>query len=424
MQKKIVDISIWLHQVVKGFQDSNGATLPHAHLLGLFHRLCKLMYYRIRPVFVFDGGVPPLKRETIVSIPYFFEHKFLCNFTSSFFKRKAKRNRNKNKYQNEADKLQHLLLEALAKEKVVQQALGASTSALLNSSPPKKAIQKNDDEENDLFKLPPVQDDQPKDDSQTDITESDESFDEKQRFVYNHNLQAIDVKSSHFQSLPADIRHEILSDIKETRKQSSWGRLHELPVESQSFSSFQMKRLLKRRQVQVELEEAEKEMGGKGLSMAELENLLSEEGVVDPDLATERIASSEHVRYLHVRDITKALKKEVNEKIKKEQLDKIKEEKEDNDEEKKLENLKKEELDDEELDLQRAIQLSLGAPDPLNESSENDTVRLTVEQKKALGSAANSLARHYMIEYGGMNDEDVQDLVKFDEKINTTQEFK
>lgn len=62
------DISIWLHQVVKGFQDSNGATLPNAHLLGLFHRLCKLMYYRIRPVFVFDGGVPPLKRETIVSV--------------------------------------------------------------------------------------------------------------------------------------------------------------------------------------------------------------------------------------------------------------------------------------------------------------------------------------------------------------------
>lgn len=61
------DISIWLHQVVKGFQDNRGATLPNAHLLGLFHRLCKLLYYKIRPVFVFDGGVPELKRETIVS---------------------------------------------------------------------------------------------------------------------------------------------------------------------------------------------------------------------------------------------------------------------------------------------------------------------------------------------------------------------
>lgn len=315
----------------------------------------------------------------------------------------------------------------------MQQALGASTSALLSGSPPKKAIKNADNEDNDLFKLPPVQEDLPKDDSYTDIGESDESFDEKQRVVYNHNLQAIDVKSSHFQCLPADIRHEILSDIKETRKQSSWGRLHELPAESQSFSSFQMKRLLKRRQVQVELEEAEKEMGGKGLSMAELENLLSEEGVVDPDLATERIASSEHVRYLHVRDITKALKKESDDKVKKEKLENIKEEKEDNENTKKkkieiVESIKAEELNDEEFDLQRAIQLSLGAPDPLGESAadgENDAVRLTVEQKKALGSAANSLARHYMIEYGGLNDEEVHDLVKIDENINNaTQEFK
>lgn len=291
-------------------------------------------------------------------------------------------------------------------------------------------MQKANDEESDLFKLPPIQDDQPKDDSYTDISENDDSIDESRRIVYNHNLHAIDVKSSHFQSLPADIRHEILSDIKETRKQSSWGRLHELPAESQSFSSFQMKRLLRRRQVQVELEEAEKEMGGKGLSMAELENLLSEEGVVDPDLATERIASNEHVRYLHVRDITKALKKETDEKNKKEKLNEIKEDEcstEDNKQTDTHESIKNEELNDEELDLQRAIQLSLGAPDPLGQcdrNDENDTVRLTVEQKKALGSAANSLARHYMIEYGGLNDEDVHDLVKLDENINTTQEFK
>lgn len=73
--KNGADISIWLHQVVKGFQDSNGATLPNAHLLGLFHRLCKLLYYRIRPVFVFDGGVPPLKRETMVKSAVSFAHE-------------------------------------------------------------------------------------------------------------------------------------------------------------------------------------------------------------------------------------------------------------------------------------------------------------------------------------------------------------
>lgn len=68
INKYFLDISIWLHQVVKGFQDNKGAALNNAHLLGLFHRLCKLMYYRVKPVFVFDGSVPQLKKDTIVSL--------------------------------------------------------------------------------------------------------------------------------------------------------------------------------------------------------------------------------------------------------------------------------------------------------------------------------------------------------------------
>lgn len=54
--------------MVKGYQDTKGAPLPNAHLIGLFQRLCKLLYFRIKPVFVFDGQFPALKRETIVSI--------------------------------------------------------------------------------------------------------------------------------------------------------------------------------------------------------------------------------------------------------------------------------------------------------------------------------------------------------------------
>lgn len=156
--------------------------------------------------------------------------------------------------------------------------------------------------------------------------------------------------------------------------------------------------------------------------MAELENLLSEEGVVDPDVVTERVASNEHVRYLHVRDITKTLKKEAEEKAKKELcLDEIKEEK---DEANGI-TIKEEVLTKEDFDLQRAIAMSLGGEDVGCAAVEdNDSVRLTVEQRKALGPAANSLARHYMVEYGGMNDDDVRDLVKVDETPNETQEFK
>lgn len=315
-----------------------------------------------------------------------------------------------------------MLLEALAKEKVVQEALGPSTSQLI-ASPRKAIIQKlSNKDDNDLFKLPPMQEKET-DDSLTDVTESDSSFDEKRRTQYNSYLHTIDVKSSYFQSLPADIRHEILTDLKETRKQSSWGRLHELPAESQSFSSFQMNRLLRRRQVQVELEGAEKEMGGRGLSMAELENLLSEEGVVDPDIATDRIASNEHSRYIHVRDISKALKKDAEQSVKEEHKAVVASSSQKTP-------MKVEPVTQEDFDLQKAIQLSLGfdvddefkSEEAINES--NETVKLTKEQIKALGPAATSLARSYMIEYGGMNDDDIADLVKFEETIVSAREFK
>lgn len=43
------------------------------------------------------------------------------------------------------------------------------------------------------------------------------------------DLHSIDVNSADFKALPADMRHDILSELKETRKQSSWGRIHEMP---------------------------------------------------------------------------------------------------------------------------------------------------------------------------------------------------
>ena len=58
-----VDISIWLNQSVRGFRDAQGNGVANAHLLGLYHRICKLLFYKIKPVFVFDGAPPQLKKE-------------------------------------------------------------------------------------------------------------------------------------------------------------------------------------------------------------------------------------------------------------------------------------------------------------------------------------------------------------------------
>ena len=62
-----VDVSIWLNQAVKGFRDGHGEPVPYAHLIVLFNRICKLLHYHIKPVFVFDGATPQLKQQTLVS---------------------------------------------------------------------------------------------------------------------------------------------------------------------------------------------------------------------------------------------------------------------------------------------------------------------------------------------------------------------
>ncbi|KAJ7378197.1 nucleotide-excision repair, DNA incision, 3'-to lesion [Desmophyllum pertusum] len=60
-----VDASVIVNQSVKGMRDKHGNPVPNAHLVGLFNRLCKLLYYGVKPVFVFDGGVPHLKKKTL-----------------------------------------------------------------------------------------------------------------------------------------------------------------------------------------------------------------------------------------------------------------------------------------------------------------------------------------------------------------------
>ena len=54
-----IDVSIWIQQFVKALPSSQ------PHLLGLLRRLCKLHFYHIYPVCVFDGPAPMLKKRTL-----------------------------------------------------------------------------------------------------------------------------------------------------------------------------------------------------------------------------------------------------------------------------------------------------------------------------------------------------------------------
>lgn len=60
-----VDASIWIYQFLKAVRDKEGNALRNSHVVGFFRRICKLLWFGILPVFVFDGGAPALKRSTL-----------------------------------------------------------------------------------------------------------------------------------------------------------------------------------------------------------------------------------------------------------------------------------------------------------------------------------------------------------------------
>lgn len=61
------DASIWMIQFMKAMRDERGEMVRNAHILGFFRRICKLLFLRTKPVFVFDGATPALKRRTVIA---------------------------------------------------------------------------------------------------------------------------------------------------------------------------------------------------------------------------------------------------------------------------------------------------------------------------------------------------------------------
>eukprot|EP00903_Cladosiphon_okamuranus_P014772 g13687.t1 len=62
-----VDVSIWLTQFIKAMRDDDGKVMKNSHIIGTLRRVVKLLFHRIRPVFVFDGGAPALKGRTLAA---------------------------------------------------------------------------------------------------------------------------------------------------------------------------------------------------------------------------------------------------------------------------------------------------------------------------------------------------------------------
>lgn len=83
----------------------------------------------------------------------------------------------------------------------------------------------------DMFKLPEMPSTSQAEPILSDDYDSDfsDELSPRKQSKWAGNIHSVDVTSAEFTALPADVRYDILTDLKETRKQNSWGRLHEMP---------------------------------------------------------------------------------------------------------------------------------------------------------------------------------------------------
>ncbi|KAM6942813.1 DNA excision repair protein ERCC-5 homolog [Xenentodon cancila] len=275
-----VDISIWLNQAVKGVRDREGNSVQNAHLLTLFRRICKLLFFRIRPVFVFDGDAPILKKQTL-----------------------ALRRQRKEELTHESKQTNEKLLRTFLKRQAIKAALGERSKDPL---PSLSSVRRN--EVDDMYVLPalPPAEDKEKSSSEEEEVEEEEkecepvvdSYHLYQEELYE-NPNSVDINSEEFANLPPEMKHEILKEMKEFSKRRRT-MLHKPPEGSGDFSQYQLAGLLQRNRLNQRLEGVEKEMSQRSAGSAP--ELCQQDGSeLSHSVESNRLVSEDHSHYILIK---------------------------------------------------------------------------------------------------------------------------
>ncbi|KAG0344420.1 DNA repair protein rad2 [Podila humilis] len=225
-----VDASIWLHQFMRGMRDNDGAMVGNAHIIGFFRRICKLLYYNVKPVFVFDGGTPLLKRLTI--------------------------------QQDKQDKQMGIEHDSTANAHYLEDTTGepltasVKTSETTSSSFVPAHATSQAKRIKDAYILPPMENDF---ETLSKIRHYDERFGHSEQDDIQTFLEAFkkedgvhNIDSEVFQALPSEMQYEILSDIRLRSRVTSYERVQEMVRKSETpmdFSKLQVEGVIRRNTV-------------------------------------------------------------------------------------------------------------------------------------------------------------------------------
>ena len=248
-----VDASIWLVQFIKAMRDERGDMLHNAHLMGFFRRICRLLYHRISPIFVFDGSTPALKRRTTA----------------------ARRRVRENKQGQVRRTAEKLLLNAL-KQSALNEALrakGAGGSEPGGSGPSAGAGAKDGgngnvsvdltnekDDANAKANAVVLLDDVPEWDASETSEEESESEEEEEEDMFIPD--ADDIDPTVLASLPPSVQMEVMLKMRERRVVENREHFQRLSGDMTGFAEMQMATYLKSTQLKRTMERVIKDGGG------------------------------------------------------------------------------------------------------------------------------------------------------------------
>ena len=225
-----VDVSIWLYQFVKSVPAGKDSALSPLVIGGLFQRVCKLLHFGIKPIFVFDGTAPALKKETIAA-----RHDLKQKGDSDYTKLARKILKNK---------LKLMALEEIASSKEDSSPSNINSKSTINDA-----------------KAPPI-------DFLTVLESREDSEDEDEDYAIQYDNSSdsydVDINSKEFKKLPYDLQEQILLesrkrtiDTSQISEILSGNQSPESPKKGDSaldFSKAQVEALIKRRKLMDDLE--------------------------------------------------------------------------------------------------------------------------------------------------------------------------
>ncbi|KAF6742054.1 flap structure-specific endonuclease [Ephemerocybe angulata] len=249
-----IDSSIWIYQFQATMRDKEGRALTNAHVLGFLRRITKLLFYGIKPVFVFDGGAPALKRSTLnerrkkKSGAAVSHAKLAERLLAAQLRREAVKQASKGK-EKEVD------LTPLDNPNTVylEDIDGSAPKTPVKRKPPTPSSsgkKKGKFHDHDPYKLPEV-DMGSVVGKLTQASAPDPRLateEELREFIEDMRPEDFDVNSPAFRELPTEVQYEIIGDLRLKSRQTSFARLQKMLKHSRTPLDFSKQQILNLKQ--------------------------------------------------------------------------------------------------------------------------------------------------------------------------------